>query len=543
MNKFFFYAGFLAIASILTTVFSLKSRLSIIGLEPFLLFAEAVLFHLPALLTIPMFRTVSGLSSIRVKFPDILFPSLLIMFWLHLASLASLQVHYLIAGLALSLTVGLASVGARILELINTKLRAFTVLYGSTGSKEIVSIGLRYLYFLRIAGVILSLVLATIILMEIDLLIQNILFLVISLIAGIFAITAITAFEVLKLAEGIKHSVKPTIKLAYANSTATTAIYSSNPRATKFGAEVNLVSALTSEGISVGAILRESHGLDFLKKAGTSPTFFAPTIDSLDYFASPQLKTIFYTNDAQKNGQFVRFQNYKHVLVPSKNLLLSDHLVKGLRMYDAIIAPSLSKAYIWSENSGAQNNPPIAVISNENDLEAAFEVETAFPEQVTLSIYIDPTKKAAKGTTLLEKLSQIANDCTASQKATLTIVVSDSNELTDMFVNRFTDHLLAQNPNHVQVLSGSKLLADQMGDISVTIEPAQKNHFNGRVIYLSDQTAPYGAVVYVPGKLTEAIDTVKESITSKMPTTTHPSVQTFDSFKTFLSSLHKVDKV
>ena len=543
MNKFFFYAGFLAIVTILTTALSFKSKLSIIGLESLLLYAEAVLLHLPALLTIPMLKAALGHSSINVKFADLILPSLLIIFWLHLASLASLQIQYLIAGLALALTVGLACAGSRALTLINSKLSAFTVFYSSTGAKEILSIGLRHLYLLRIVGVILSLVLAAIVIMEIDLLIQDMLLIAIALIAGIFSITASTAFEMRKLANGIEHSIKPRIKLAYASSAATAAIYSSNPTATKFSAEVNLAHSLTGEGISVGAILRESPGLKLLAKAGANPTFFAPTIGSLDYFASPQLKTIFYINDAQKNGQFVRFQNFKHVLVPSNNLSMSDHLSKGFRMYDAIIAPSLSKAYQWAENSDAENSMPIAVISAENNLDAEYEIETDLPEQVALSLYIDPTNKAARGTALLETLSQIANDCTASQQATLTIVVSDSNGLNDMFVNRFADHLLANNPNHVQILSGSKLLADQMGDISLTIEPTQKNSTNGRVIYLTDQFAPYGAVVYVPGKLSEAISTVKESIASKIPTTTRSSVQTFDSFEAFLNNLHKVDKI
>lgn len=540
MIKHLFYLRTLTALSLLAMAFSLDFQLSIFSLEQWLLFTVTILFHLPALLTVPRFRELTGYKVNDIKFPEVVFCSLLLIFWIYLALIINITHFHLALSVIILIDISLASAGTRLLTAANNQLRMVTVFYGTTGSAKILSTGKLYLYFFRTLGVLFSLMVAMMLIMEVVLPVQSMLLIAVTLTFGIVTVFLTSGIEAQNSAQEIKVLAKRLANLKYTETGITTAIYSSNPKAVKFMAERKLVKALNEEGISVGAIIRENKGANLLAKEGVDPVFYAPTIDSLDNFASEQLQTIFYTNDSQKNGHFVRFSHLKHILLPNLNLSKADRLPKAFGMYDAVIAPSLNKANTWAQNRGVQNETPIVVIESMSDFRLPFEARKDSPEEMATSIYFDPAMEGVKDTIVPNALKQIASEWISSNQATLTIMVKENHPLTDMFIAQFTEQMAIGSHGRVQILSGTKQGADQVGVISLIIKAAEMTHINHPAIYLTNSS---GSVAYVPGKLIEALDAVSNLTAQQEKAHIHPSVQSFKNFEAYLGSLHVEHKL
>ena len=111
-----------------------------------------------------------------------------------------------------------------------------------------------------------------------------------------------------------------------------------------------LHTALTRENYTTAVIARDKNAFQKAKSLRSGHIWYAPQTDALNILARPSIEAVFYTHDALKNGAFVRFANYVHILdATTGNLAQLKDIPQSLRMYDCVIAPNTMTAYRWQK--------------------------------------------------------------------------------------------------------------------------------------------------------------------------------------------------
>lgn len=155
------------------------------------------------------------------------------------------------------------------------------------------------------------------------------------------------------LTQGAGKTAKLAIAAQMGAKPVETAIYYSGAAKSKHLAPIALAEQFEKSCIPTAIICREAGAHKALVKAPHDHLLLCPAISALDGVAQPTLKTIFYVNDAAKNGHFVRFNNYTHILRTTGTIAAGTSLPQSCDVYDIIIAPNEEKAAAWRAAANA----------------------------------------------------------------------------------------------------------------------------------------------------------------------------------------------
>ncbi len=543
---------------------SVQPNLSVVDL---LVSAQVIIFHSIAILKLNQVKKILGPKLLlEIKYAEIVFPLLPLVLWLYFYFIFTVSITTFVCGVILSINVGLAALCNRVLRIIGQKFRKVTVCYEKTGAAKLLTFASRIFYRLRLANVALSFFAAICVGLGYgDSLPKTIILVPLGFFFYIAVAMLVLVAELRQLIGFSTLISKRYIAIAIAEAEADTAIYVSDPRATKFLAPVKMVKALINEGIAITAIMRDAKGVDAMNSSGANPIFFAPTIRSLDLFARPYLKNIFYINDSIKNGHFIRFSQYNHIIVPTGKLLGVKQLPKCIEMYDIVVAPNRDKAMEWSSNLSRNSKVKIVAVETEKISEQS-DTQIELPQKVMLSIYIDPSSKFAKGNMLIERLSGVVSEIRRIGNVRLSIVLQEKNK---DFYQAFKKHLMkalkhsyaksVTNSNRcknkrmeaiihendvfnlVTILKGGKRLAQHIGDIELLHdgEPLSDDH---HVIFLRDIHIPANRRAFQTGNLGQLIDKIRNNKGGGVPLASSSPIELYGSYSELLQNLYEEKK-
>ena len=309
----------------------------------------ALMAHSLAVLTVSKQRsTLGSFAGIAGRYPEGPVPFLVLASWVTIGALTQSTMTALATGFTFSIAVAVCYVLVRVVRTQSVKSALLSGPTPGFSSTSIGRIATRGIYMLRI--LIASVSVYGLLFFALTESIMN--WLSAFSIVVIFA-AALLAFCGAKYERALAQNVGKTAKQAIAEQLALQptelALYYSGAVTSKHTAPFKLASRLAKEGRPTAIIIREAYARSFLKKAPSRYVWFCPTIGTLDAVAQPELKVIFYVNEAAKNGNFIRFNNYAHVLQATGSTAAGKFLPQSCAVYDAIIAPDEVKADAWRE--------------------------------------------------------------------------------------------------------------------------------------------------------------------------------------------------
>lgn len=474
--------------------------------EVFLVF-EIVVFHVICALNLSMIRKIFDNKIVNKHF-EVVLTLILCFLWLHLHLIIQLPLLTFITAILCAFNIGLSINQNRKLTSVNNKFKKTIPFYDKTGSTEILPISKRAIYFLRVLSSLISLILSVLCVIHLTDYHYSLMILPLCIALIILSVTAVCISEMNKLVLRAPAIAKRSATRLFKGSKATAALYISDPNAKKFVHGVRAVKDLVKDGVKIAAITRESTAVSPIEKAGAQPVLFAPTIKTLDSFATDSVNTIFYVNDAQKNGHFIRFSQYKHVLIPTGKLLNAKNLPQCVAMYDFVVAPDYTKATEWLDQMRDDNNVNIVVVGSKAQQKDFFL--QYLPKKITLGLHIDSSDQFAKGNILIECISELVTNMKTVKDVNLIIVLAKKADFYQTFKKRLYE-AVGSNEGLVSFISGGKKLTNQMCDIELIYSRDLIMFENNRMIFLDKSCAPSNEYVFKSGNLGELIDKMKKN--------------------------------
>jgi hypothetical protein len=305
--------------------------------------------HSLAVLTVSKQRSALGnFGGIAGRYPEVPVPFLVLASWITIGALTQPTLTALATGFIFAVALAVCYVLVRVVRTQSVKSTLLSAPTPGFSSTSIARLATRGIYMLRI--LIASVSAYGLLFFAFTENIMN--WLSAFAIVVIFA-AALLAFCGTKYERALAQKAGKTAKQAIAAQLALQptelALYYSGAVTSKHTAPFKLASRLAKEGIPITIIIREAGVRKFLAKAPCQYVWFCPTIDTLDAVAQPELKVIFYVNDAAKNGHFIRFNDYVHILQATGTIAAEKFLPQSCAVYDAIIAPDEVKADAWRE--------------------------------------------------------------------------------------------------------------------------------------------------------------------------------------------------
>lgn len=351
---------------------------------PFVITVIFVLMtHALAVLTVAQQQRIFGnVKGIVGRYPEALVPLCVLFGWTIVAALTQPSLGNFATGVLFALALSVCYAAVRSVILNSTKSARLSNPTPGYSAAVITKLATRYLFFLRISVAVISasglLAFAVTGIVSVWLPIFAV---TVPCFAAILAVCCIQSERA--LAQGAGKMAKFAIGAQMAVKPVDLAIYYSGAVTSKHTAPVALATQLEKEHIPTAIIFREAEAKKALAKAPNNYLWFCPTINTLDAAAQPDLKMIFYVNDAAKNGHFIRFNDYKHVLRATGEIAAANSLPQSCDVYDVIIAPNEVTADAWRSAATPDMARRIVTVGAKSDV-SAYLPSLKYPSEIPL---------------------------------------------------------------------------------------------------------------------------------------------------------------
>ncbi len=357
MKNIFLYGAFLLIAGLVTLAQILGLSWADASIATF-----AVLLHAPSLVPVRVIRRAAGLRL--GSYPETPFFALIFTAWCAAAALYGSATFALTAGAIFALSIGLQFGVVRAIDLMvlgGQFVGGHNPNFEASGMMAVIK---RMAFCLRSATAVMSVVVLWLFLSEG---MATYWWVPAVGLAPLVSIVAAVGSG-LNLKETARRAAKEagaTVAASVADNPPKCVIYYSSSKTARHKQLPFSVRQFTNAGISTALISREPHSIRACEEARPDFLWRAYTLDTLDTFAQPSIRAAVYLNDASKNTHFIRFNEMAHILLAQTEPLSAEKSLKGnLAIYDAIVAPNLETAALWSRTSNAEVASRVVVIDH-----------------------------------------------------------------------------------------------------------------------------------------------------------------------------------
>ena len=337
------------------------------------------LSHAPALLPVSKQNALLGKpNGMLGRYPEAIIPVIVLVSWVTVGLLGNGQFAPVVSGIAAVIALGTCYAAVRMIDAFSKKSAQITTHLPNFSATALRDIGTRSVYLIRVLLTAASFWE----LLEYLLTGQSTTWLAILSVATICVVALLALFSI-RIERTISQLAASTASQDLAaqllSKPSDVALYYSGPANSKHTAPAKLAARLGNEGILPVIILREAGAKKILSQAPNSHVWICPKIDTLDAAAQPGLRAVFYINDAIKNGHFVRFKDFSHILLATGELATKHSLPRSCAMYDVIIAPNPAKAELWRTAASPDLAGRIVTVGKVGATASDYTAATAYP--------------------------------------------------------------------------------------------------------------------------------------------------------------------
>jgi len=355
-----------------------------------LTFGALTLSHFPALLPVAIQQKVLPQpSKLLWKYPEVPVVLLILASWVMITLITSDWLESALTGFLSIISIGASYVAVRLINhLPGLSKKTFSFL-PNFNIEPYLKLRNRGLYLLRGIATLMSFTFASLIVFgQPELIISFLLF--ITLLLSLLTLTFFSRRFGLSIIRRVNKFSTQMVTNSLGKNPPNTAIHYSCPSKSSHENISDLLKTLAGENIIPAVIARERHSMNALKRQTSSNLWHCATMNQLDQLAQPCFDAIFYVNDAPKNSHCIRFDQYKHILIPTGELASAAKLDRNCEIYSAIIAPSLEKAKEWRNAATDNLAKLILTVDSYNTDEFKFDKPSRYPPlKPTMTLYLD----------------------------------------------------------------------------------------------------------------------------------------------------------
>ncbi|MDB9944857.1 hypothetical protein OAD38_00510 [Ascidiaceihabitans sp.] len=404
--------------------------------------AVVVLTHFPSILPVRhQVKYMGGAAKWFGRYPESPAPFLVWMAWVVGGAMTGQTGMMVLAGAGVALSLGVAYGAIRAVDMIAVQANTQVIANPALNLAPLRTQSARFIYFLRVllvlgsgAAVVGSVALGSSV--------QAVLLLAISCAIGAATIGFFGVVQERAIARSGAHDAARQVKVAQQVHPAAVAVHYSQPGKSKDLAPKNLSKNLRGEGLITALISRETSVHKRFQPVDADYFWPAPTIAHLDAYALETLRAIFYTNDAIKNGHFIRFSQFIHVLVTEfSRLERAAALPHGLAIYDAIVAPNFRTAQRWRAVASPEIACRIMTVGKLNVNATLLPAIRRCSDDVVISVHVrsEDLKEATFGALMDGLLAVFADVMVLPEVSLMLSYTSDRpSRLLDLLVAEFT---------------------------------------------------------------------------------------------------------
>lgn len=429
----------------------------------------ALMTHAPAFLKISDIRRLAKLPASKMTYPDAILPGLLLVFWSFPVFTGSIDFYRSMTVFIFVLALSLGVTAVRGIHWLQKHYGKQSPFMDISLVDKVGKVGQSNLYYLRIAATAMSLLYAwTWVLTGINAVSPWLLIGCILLVA-LISISLATYQSMTRAADMLKSEVKQNVDEVLGDRNVQAAIYFSGRSIKNTSNAKNLLTTFLRENVPSAMILRESGSQAQFKKFKHNIMLTAPTIATLDTVASHRIKNVFYPSHVAKNGHFIRFGEYKHILLAQNAFDKLPNLPSGTRMYDVVIAPSQAKMLEWTEMRTSDCDPKIVSIGT-----LSKKGNLCLEEPTIIVACIDPENAATFSGSVLLRLNELGHECSQFQNLKLSVVILSGSPRAEAIRHKVMLSLGPQLPDSVEVIVETRSFCSDIGDIHAIIAEDQQ---------------------------------------------------------------------
>ena len=366
----------------------------------------AVLSHAPAFLPVAKQNALFGKPAGMVgRYPEAILPVIMLASWITISLLGDWEFVPVASGVVTATALGVCYGAVRLVVAFSAKSTRLSTHVPDFSAKALRDIGTRGIYLMRVLLTAGSLwwLLAYLLTGHAAIWLP-----IVS--TGTICVVAFLALFSIRIERTLSRRAAGTASQALAarlfSAPSEVALYYSSSANSKHTAPAELATRLAREGILPVIIVREAGARRILAKAPHRHLWMSPTIDTLDAAAQPGLRVVFYVNDAEKNGHFVRFNDFSHILMATGELAAKDSLPRSCAMYNVIIAPDTAKAELWRAAASPELARRIVTVGGTNGTHSEYHAVKVYPSACPiLTLHLgDWGRKPNVGETELQEL-------------------------------------------------------------------------------------------------------------------------------------------
>ncbi len=469
--------------------------------------------HVPAFLTVKTQRAVFGSSTLG-PYPEAPVPFLVLANWILIGGLTGNINTYLLTGLAVAIGLGICYAAVRIVAFATTKAVALVSHLPAFDKSTLVMIGNRTIYTLRVGICAVSLVTSSAVLINER---GPGLTWMLALLAafGAIAIAIATWKGTKEFCDRLRATAAAQIANSLTQNAVTTLLYYSQTKPSSI-APMELIERLSSEGVELAVVAREGAARGVLAKSQAHSVWFAPTIATLDAFALQGIKAVFYVNDAMKNGHFIRYNQYHHILVASDALAKAMILPHNIAMYDAVVAPNAKVAALWRASPPSSLRTRIFTVSSIED-KVYLPAYATVPVCPRIAVYVGPDDATGSTpphlATTIPALIDAALDC---DNLHLDLVFPKTGDgLSHALQSREASRA---DMGGLRQLTGSAVMAANIADIIAVTSATDLSVLratNKPLIWIGDGPAPSGLYAFNAEHMNQTLSAISNKTPSK----------------------------
>jgi hypothetical protein len=360
------------------------------GLSRQLCLLLAFLTHIPAAMTVAAQRRSMGeFAGGFGPFPEIAVVGMLLTVWLIIGLTIDGVMLGAIVGFVICAMLAICYLSVRLSNVISKRTISMTSHVPCFVANEYLGHETRSIYILRVLSAATSLSVMGYLLATNEVLVTGVL-VSIAIACGALTIVASTWMLQEDVISQVKKQLPNFVAASHLQRPADVLLYYSNLANAKHSAPMALTERFANEDLKFSLITREGKARSVLQNTQAKNVWLAPDIGSLDAFAQPQFRAVFYVNDGVKNGHFIRFGQYVHILVATGNLAKVEVPSRNLAMYDAIVAPCAKQAALWRENADASVAKLVVTIGAESEIASLYKSKKGYlSDPLTLALHVD----------------------------------------------------------------------------------------------------------------------------------------------------------
>jgi hypothetical protein len=386
------------------------------SVQPELLTLFAIFAHIPAVLTVALQNALLGKPSGMVgRYPEIIVPLLVLITWAMAAVSSQVPTTVLVAGVVSATALGACYAAVRIVVAVSGRTKHLSSHVPDFSTSRMQAQSARSIYGLRVVMALVSFY-ALITLLHTAANVAWIMFVAVLVISAVAALGWLAIKAEQSVARRTAKTATQALSARLRVEPAEVALYYSGAAKAKHASPVKLAQELAKENMPPVIIAREEGAIKTLVKAPHRHLWLSPTINTLDAMAQPALRVIFYVNDAAKNGHFIRFNEFAHVMQATGPFANMQKLPRNCRMYDMIIAPDTARADLWRSAADPDMASRIVTLNPIEEYEKAHSYPSACP---VMTLHLGTPSSATCAETpdlspfleMLPRLIALVKDC------------------------------------------------------------------------------------------------------------------------------------